>query len=407
MNSSELASLISSNRDSIAFLIGNGIHNYETYEKKIEGKFDWNRLIAKVQEDLSPLLNHVNYTQLDRFDAIVRENTKNIMEKRILEMSHLKSLIDHYSKYVGANEECVRQIECSENKVYNPTNLLYVENKRLQQAEKIIIQRIQYILCSCGISFNPMSYDFQAMAQHIVTNGSTNDYVAKEIVKGVFSNYTLQEWVVPFLKVAYSIQAPILTTNYDTALSKLLRMKQRRTVETKQIQTGFPFETYFAPTRITNPWDSFAIWHIHGLYFYVNSIRIGKNDYDNLKQEIQKRLNETILPPTDDNWCENKSWLSILFRKNLFIFGLNLGKEEFVLRWLLEERTKYNLKGWYAYRIGEDITNEKKTFLQRNGFEIIQVDNKDLHENVWKELNKEFIRLKAEDGKLMMARDSE
>lgn len=387
MDCIELISLIKSNRSTIAFLIGNGIHNYETYEKKIEGKLDWNRLIAKVEEELSPLHYQINCSLPERFDVIACENKKNNIEKRILETSHLKSLINHYSKYVGTNKDSFRYIDCYETKVHNPTFSSNVENKHLQQAEKEIIQRIQYILCSCGICFNPMSYDAQAIAQHIVTNGATDDYVAKVIVKGVFSDYTLQEWVVPFLKVAYSMQAPILTTNYDTALSKLLGLQQRRTVETKQIQTGFPFETYFAPAKITNPWDSFAIWHIHGLYFYADSIRIGEKDYDNLKREIQKRMNETSMSSTDDNWCENNSWLSILFRKNLFILGLNLGPEEFVLRWLLEERSKYNLKGWYAYRNEEVITNEKKTFLQRNGFEIIQVDTKDLYENVWNELS--------------------
>ena len=44
MTCSELSSLILQNYNSIAFLVGNGIHNYETYNKGIQGKVCWNEL---------------------------------------------------------------------------------------------------------------------------------------------------------------------------------------------------------------------------------------------------------------------------------------------------------------------------------------------------------------------------
>lgn len=148
-------------------------------------------------------------------------------------------------------------------------------------------------------------------------------------------------------------------------------------------QEGFPFETYFAQTPINRPWDSFAIWHIHGLYNYVNSIRIGYVDYKNLRREIQARLNKTTNPSTDNHW-DNNSWLSVVFRKNLFIMGLGLEKDEEVLWWLLKERAKYGLKGWYVCI--EDLNNEKTKNFQDIGLNVIKVDKIDLYENVWKTL---------------------
>lgn len=182
-----------------------------------------------------------------------------------------------------------------------------------------------------------------------------------------------------------------MTTNYDTSLSKLAHLSPRIAVgASNKPQEGFPFETYFAPFPIIHPWDSFAIWHIHGLYNYVNSIRIGQNDYDNLQREIQARLSKTKNPLTDNNWESNNSWLSIVFRKNLLIMGLGLKKEEKVLWWLLEERAKYGLKGWYIYIECDEIDDEKINNLQNVGLDIIKVESQDLYENVWENLLKKL-----------------
>ena len=54
MTCEELSSLVMQNRDSIAFLVGNGIHNYEQYEKHVLGKVNWEKLIIKVRDELFP-----------------------------------------------------------------------------------------------------------------------------------------------------------------------------------------------------------------------------------------------------------------------------------------------------------------------------------------------------------------
>lgn len=66
--------------------------------------------------------------------------------------------------------------------------------------------------------------------------------------------------------------------------------------------------------------------------------------------------------------------------------GLGLEKDEEVLWWLLKERAKYGLKGWYVCRDMEEINDEKRNNLQDVGLNVIKVDNIDLHENVWKNL---------------------
>ena len=64
--------------------------------------------------------------------------------------------------------------------------------------------------------------------------------------------------------------------------------------------------------------------------------------------------------------------------------GLGLERDEDVLWWLLKERAKYGLKGWYVCI--EDINNEKTENLQNVGLNVIKVNNIDLYENVWKNL---------------------
>ena len=91
-----------------------------------------------------------------------------------------------------------------------------------------------------------------------------------------------------------------------------------------------------------------------------------------------------------NNWRGFKTWLHIIFNKSLFIFGLGLEENEVFLRWLLIERIKYfkqfpdrKHKGWYISK--KEDNAGKKFFLERVGFEIIEVDDySDIYENIWK-----------------------
>lgn len=395
MTCSELSSLILQNSDSIAFLVGNGIHLYEQKEKNIDGKFDWNELIIKVRQELLPYNSErISYRRMslpEKFDVIVHES---LASKTNLRFSNAEqdlfpqieslatntiSEYPNYDKFLGQRPYGDRPNHIVLNSLVN--------NDRLQQAKKDLLQSIENILKSIGLKLNPNSLDVQNIALHIALGDKPVDYVAKLIIKSLFEHYSLKEWIFPFIQVAYKLKAPILTTNYDTSLSKLVHLSPRIAVDANnKIQEGFPFETYFAKSPINHPWDSFAIWHIHGLYNYVNSIRIGRIDYENLQREIQARLNMTQNPVIDSHWDSNNSWLSILFHKNLFIVGLGLEKDEEVLWWLFKERNKYNLKGWYVYIDKENVVGTKAKKLRDVGLEIIRADKVDLYENVWKQI---------------------
>ena len=392
MTCEELSSLVIQNRDSIAFLVGNGIHQYEQHEKHISGKVDWNKLIMKVRDELFPRKKEccLNSTlSLPRqFDSIVLRNIERSQKESTSYLSILVDSIEESCKFKDFTyNDIPNSLQSRDIDNMSYLNGLYQKNERLQQLEKEIRTRVEIIMASVGINYNPNSFDALSIVVNIVAQGKTGDFAAKQIIKTLFDNYTLKDWIIPFIKVAEAIQSPILTTNYDTSLSKLFHLSPRITDgASNKAQEGFPFETYFAPSPINHPWDSFAIWHIHGLYYYVNSIRIGQADYDNLQREIQARLKKTTNPLKDNHWDNNNSWLSIVFRKNLFIFGLGLEKDEEVLWWLLKERAKYGLKGWYVCRETENVVGQKARNLRDVGLEIIKVDNIDLHENVWKNL---------------------
>lgn len=229
MTCEELSSLIMQNRDSIAFLVGNGIHNYDRYEKHVSGKVDWKELIDKVREGIS--INKTSghfkddHTLPEEFDTIVCEKTKAIIEHEMEESSHnLSSLINSLPKYDVPPNLCyngLAQTIGTPIEAGNHAHLTsFCNNESLRKAEREIITQTNIILKSVGISYNPNSFDSLAIAQHIASHGKTDDYASKQIVKTIFADYTLQDWILPFLNVAKALQVPILTTNYDTSLSK-------------------------------------------------------------------------------------------------------------------------------------------------------------------------------------------
>lgn len=389
MISSQLSSLILHNSDSIAFLIGNGIHNYETHEKHVKGKVSWDSLIIEIREKLgvSPNGGIKSLNRPEQFDDVVVEKTKEKIEKSYTDLqTHLTPYIESVEKIGTYNDirfdGFAKGTSCDDRL----PAIKYIPQNKLRKLEEELIEKIRKILKAHGISLCQSSFDARELASHIAMNGSTDDLVAKRVIKAIFDNYSIQDWIIPFLTVAQKLQIPILTTNYDTSLSKLLNLHRLTTVDNESSQLGFPFETYFSTSPIKYPWKNFAIWHIQGIYDYINSIRIGSLDFNYLINEIKSRLEQTKSPNSDVNWEGNNTWLSIVFRKDLFIIGLGLNEDDFAIRWLLKERAKFGLKGWYAYRSGEEISEEKSNFLKDVGFEIIDVDNQDLHEKVWNDL---------------------
>lgn len=183
-----------------------------------------------------------------------------------------------------------------------------------------------------------------------------------------------------------SLNAPILTTNFDTYISDSVGAtphKLKPTGNQYKFTDFYPWNMYYSDKEIDNPLDDFAVWHINGTCKYPRSIRLGLSDYMGSVERARKmtqgnKLEEYFYGKNQSYWKGYNTWLHIIFNKSLFIFGLGLEENEVFLRWLLIQRTKYckmyhkSHNGWY---IGKDINEGKRFFLEQLGFKVIEISD--------------------------------
>ena len=189
---------------------------------------------------------------------------------------------------------------------------------------------------------------------------------------------------------------PILTTNFERTFANTLSFGPKK-MDNKGFTDFYPWSVYHSDLTLELPTDGFGIWHINGMINYRRSIRLGLSHY----MGSVERARGLIHNNDEDNlftgknvsyWKGCKTWLHIIFNKSLFIFGLSLEENETFLRWLLIERMKYFKKfparkhnGWYLKAKEEGLSEGKKLFLEKIGFEILEVDTyKDIYSNMWK-----------------------
>lgn len=196
-------------------------------------------------------------------------------------------------------------------------------------------------------------------------------------------------------KIAY-LNAPILTTNFEDTLSKTINCSLYK-IEDTTFTDFYPWSSYHGLKQLEFPTSGFGIWYINGMINYHRSIRLGLGHYmgsvERSRNLIHKGNEEKLYTGKNVNyWNGYKTWLHIIFNKSLFIFGLDLGENETFLRWLLIERFRYfkkfperKHKGWYLYKRNEmPIAQGKKFFLEKVGFEVIEVEEyADLYERIW------------------------
>lgn len=216
MTYEELSSLILMNRDSIAFLVGNGIHNYEHYNKHLSSKFMWEELIGSLRDGLFPgkeecYLNP-DISLTNQFDAIVhKKNIVDFEHKQKEYASSLSSLIENTEKACIFKDSPYYDIVKSHRLGKTDNIIVFNEflqkNETLQQVEEEIRLQVQRILSTHGLSFCQYSLDTQAIAYIILVKGNTDDFIVKQILKTIFEDYKLQNWIIPFLRVAETIQA--------------------------------------------------------------------------------------------------------------------------------------------------------------------------------------------------------
>lgn len=154
---------------------------------------------------------------------------------------------------------------------------------------------------------------------------------------------------------------PILTTNFDTVLSRAGECRLLPEKITASFTDYYPWNRYYGFAPLDNPLQGFGIWHVNGMQKYRRSIRLGLTDYMGSVERVRGWIhkgNEGLHFTGKDvnNWPGASTWLHIVFNKPLLIFGLGLDQHEVFLRWLLIERARYfkkfpaRRKGcWYVY----------------------------------------------------------
>lgn len=193
------------------------------------------------------------------------------------------------------------------------------------------------------------------------------------------------------------LNAPVLTTNFEETLARTFNFRLFRT-EQEGFTDFYPWTTYHGINQLNLPTDGFGVWYVNGMINYHRSIRLGLSHYmgsvERARNLLHKGNEESLfLGKNIANWRGYKTWLHIIFNKSLFVFGLGLEENETFLRWILIERIKYfrrfperKYNGWYIKtrnRRGTDTG--KKFFLERVGFEVIEVDDySDVYEAIWK-----------------------
>lgn len=347
----ELIDILESHSDSIAFIVGNGFHRY--YETALS----WNKLMENLwNKYASSSSNHLP------------EGIPNTELYDIIEMEYCKR-------------------KSNENGIW-------------------LRQQIEKLISNINIDF---AHKKQLFSDDLQNNGSSigevkvreldiyNHMWIKQEIKDYFSNVSINDGIIPFINYAMASNIPILTTNYDMSLSNKMGLTCFQMPEFQEEQHLYPLSTYFAIKPLHHSTSGFGIWHINGIVMYNKSIRLGLCDYLDLIQRMREimQINRTsgidiIGSLNDPQWKGKFTWLDIIFRKSIFIFGLGLNEDEVPLRWLLLQRAKYNsmfnkgLNGWYVTCKEENISISKRLFLENVGIGIVQVDSyKTLYEDIW------------------------
>ncbi|WP_334184667.1 SIR2 family protein [Novosphingobium sp.] len=190
---------------------------------------------------------------------------------------------------------------------------------------------------------------------------------------------------------------PVLTTNFDTVLSDAAKAPRQRTKHAKFV-SYYPWDTRFAHQLHDDPCAGFGVWHINGMACYPRSIRLGLSHYVGLAQRargwMQQRDTGVFKENGLETWRGRHTWLQIVFKRPLLIFGLGLREDEVFLRWLLIERARYFAKfpalrqdAWYVYKNDpKDKAQEGHLlFLSSVGFNCIRVeDHSEIYDDkVW------------------------
>jgi hypothetical protein len=217
----------------------------------------------------------------------------------------------------------------------------------------------------------------------------------QQLVAAAMQDWAPQQHHKNIITSIKALQAPILTTNFDTALSQAATASWQKG-NNKSFTDYYPWHGYYSTAALQNPMQGFGIWHINGLCKYPRSIRLGLTHYmgsvAKAKSYLQNVSPKQIVTNKPFNWQGHNSWLNLIFNKQLIFFGLALEENETFLRWLLIERKKYfnavgnkTCRAWYIGVASELKNNTGKLFfLEQLGITPIMVaDYRTIYEAIW------------------------
>jgi hypothetical protein len=178
---------------------------------------------------------------------------------------------------------------------------------------------------------------------------------------------------------------PIMTTNFDEVLKVAADAKRFSLFQPRGSRRGqtdyYPWEKYYGRRLLDGPCDGFGVWHINGFISHIRSIRLGLSDY----MGCVSRCHDWILgAKAFPEWTGRDTWLDILMRMPVVIFGVGLEGQEVWLRWLLIQRAAHYKKrggerppAWYIYPSSEltEAQKEKHFFLRCLGVEPVKVED--------------------------------
>lgn len=379
--------IIRNNSNNIAFIIGNGI-NLQFFEDNI---FSWDKMLEELShpylKDIPQNIKGFSLTEL--YDLIELEATKGIEFKEIVADSAKNEMIS-YKKALQSNNIDYNRIlrTVSESTIENNKKLHTSKNKELERYKNVYLEYIKGCRKWCdnnrddGKSLSDEQcvecfMDYASNSSKIMVLKNT---VKQSVVK-MFSKRPYNPQYISCTSFFKNIDAPTLTTNFDTIIAQSLHLSKRRMG--KSFTAFYPWNVYYSDKELDCPISGFGIWHINGVIEYPQSIKLGLSDYMGNVERVRKMLhshdfNEFFNGKNQNNWGGYYTWLHIFFNRDLFIFGLKLESNEVFLRWLLIQRAKYSqmynkpLKGWF---VDKDIDENKKYFLKKVGFDVIDISD--------------------------------
>lgn len=177
--------------------------------------------------------------------------------------------------------------------------------------------------------------------------------------------------------------SPILTTNFDLVLSSAAGAKRfsmfRPHGSRKRESDYYTWWKYFASEPLNHAREGFGIWHINGFISHIRSIRLGLSDYMGCVEHSRPWIMKARSFP---DWSAEDTWLDVLFKMPLVVFGVGLEGQEVWLRWLLIQRAALHKRrgierppAWYVYPAEEndERQREKRFFLKCLGVEPYEV----------------------------------